>query len=243
MKKKQKFRTIWISDLHLGTFACKTKKLLKFLKQNDCDTLYLVGDIVDGWRLKQHWYWPQDHNDVIQEIMRKAKSGTNVIYVPGNHDEFARNFVGAQFGNLRVEQDWVHVTADGRQLLVTHGDKFDALLQNHRWLGLLGTRAYAWVSLLDIPIDRFRALLNLPGWSLSSYLKEHARDGQSLRNKLRDALLSEAKARGLDGVICGHVHHPEMIEIDSLLYCNDGDWVKNCSALVETAAGQLQIII
>ncbi len=242
-KKKQRYRTIWISDLHLGTSACKAEKLLKFLKRHDCETFFLVGDIIDGWRLKQSWNWPQSHNDVVQEIMRKAKAGTNVIYVPGNHDEFARTFAGTEFGQIHIEHDWVHVTVDGRKLLVTHGDQYDRLIQNHRWLGMLGTRAYAWLSILDVPINRLCERLKVPGWSLASYVKEHARDGQILRNRLRDALLLEASDRGLDGVICGHVHHPEIVEIDSLIYCNDGDWVKNCSALVETFAGRLEIII
>lgn len=228
--------------MHLGTLSCKAEQLLRFLKHHDCETLFLVGDIIDGWRLKQHWYWPSAHDDVLAKVMSKARDGTRVIFIPGNHDDFARRFTGVTLGNLQIEYDWVHETADGRCLLVLHGDKFDSLIHNHRWLGLLATRAHAWFSLIDAPLNLLRALLKLPGWSLSSYLKEHARSRQGLRSTLIDLLLAEAKARGLDGVVCGHVHHAEIVTRESLVYCNDGDWVKSCSALVETFEGELEIL-
>jgi UDP-2,3-diacylglucosamine pyrophosphatase LpxH len=195
------YRTIWISDLHLGTRGCKAEFLLDFLKYTEAETIYLVGDIIDGWRLRKSWYWPQTHNDVIQKVLRKVRKGTRVVYVPGNHDEWLRDFTQLQFGGVEVVEDAVHVTVDGRRLLVIHGDAFDAVVMNARWLALLGDGAY-----------------------------------------FADAVADEARRRGVDGVVCGHIHHAELREIGGILYCNTGDWVESCTALVEHFDGRLELI-
>lgn len=237
-----KFRSIWISDLHLGTAGCQADYLLDFLKHADCDYLYLVGDIIDGWALKRNWYWKQSHNDVIQKVLRKARKGTQVTYVPGNHDEGARQFLGLMFGDIRIEDEVIHTTADGRRFLVLHGDKFDGVVQCAKWLAIVGDRLYGFTLKLNHWFNRARARMGLGYWSLSQYLKHKVKTAVNFVGKFEEAVAAEAKAMGLDGVICGHIHKAEMREIDGILYCNDGDWVESMTALVETATGELRII-
>src|SRR4249919_1273027 len=238
----QRHRTIWISDVHLGTAGCKAEFLLDFLKWNDSDTLYLVGDILDGWQLRKGWHWPQSHNDVIQKILRKARKGTRVVYVPGNHDEFARDYVGHAFGGIEVVHEAVHRTADGKQLLVTHGDLFDGVVQQARWLALLGDQLYTLILALNHWFNRARARMGFGYWSLSQYLKQKAKRAVSFITDFELALVREARRRGLDGVVCGHIHKAEIRMVDGMLYCNDGDWVESLTALVEDHAGQLRLI-
>jgi UDP-2,3-diacylglucosamine pyrophosphatase LpxH len=235
-------RTIWISDVHLGTPGCKAEFLLDFLKWNDSDTLFLVGDILDGWRLRKGWHWPQAHNDVVQKILRKARKGTRVIYVPGNHDEFARDYVNHAFGGIDVVHEAVHRTADGKHLLVTHGDLFDGVVQQARWLALLGDQMYTLILALNHWFNRARARLGFGYWSLSQYLKYKAKTAVSFITDFELALVREARRRGFDGVVCGHIHKAEIRMVDGLLYCNDGDWVESLTALVEDHAGQLRIV-
>ncbi len=235
-------RTVWISDIHLGTPGCQAGPLLDFLRTVECDTLYLVGDIIDGWQLKRSWYWPQAHNDVVQKLLRKARKGTRVIFVPGNHDEFARKYLGHTFGGVDVLEEAIHELADGRKLWVTHGDHFDGVIQCAKWLAYLGDSAYEFVLRVNHHFNSLRARLGLPYWSLSRYLKLKVKRAVSYVNDFEGAVAREARARGLHGVVCGHIHHAEMRMIDGTLYCNDGDWVESLTALVEQADGRLQIL-
>ena len=238
----QRHRAIWLSDIHLGTPGCKAEFLLDFLRWNDSDTLYLVGDILDGWRLRKGWHWPQAHNDVVQKILRKARKGTRVVYVPGNHDEFARQFTGQAFGGIDVVHEAVHLTADGRRLLVTHGDLFDGVVQRARWLAILGDTLYVGILALNHWFNRVRARLGFGYWSLSQYLKHKAKGAVSFITDYEEALAQEARRRGLHGVVCGHIHKAEIRMVDGMLYCNDGDWVESLTALVEDHAGNLRIV-
>jgi UDP-2,3-diacylglucosamine pyrophosphatase LpxH len=235
-------RTVFISDLHLGTPGCRADALLAFLRDTECETLYLVGDIIDGWQLRRSWYWPQVHNDVVQKLLRKARKGTRVIFVPGNHDEFARRYVTHNFGGVDVVEDAMHVTADGRRLWVTHGDHFDGVIQCARWLAYLGDRAYEFVLKVNHWFNSARARLGLPYWSLSRYLKFKVKRAVSYVSDFETAVAREARKRGAAGVVCGHIHHAEMRDIDGVLYCNDGDWVESLTALVEHDDGRLEII-
>jgi UDP-2,3-diacylglucosamine pyrophosphatase LpxH len=242
MTEPLRYRTIWISDIHLGTRGCKAEFLLDFLKFTESDTLYLVGDIVDGWRLKRSWYWTQSHNDVIQKVLRKARKGTKVIYVPGNHDEALRDFEGVVLGGIQVMGEHIHETADGKKLLILHGDQFDAIVKYARWLALLGDWAYGWCLALNHWFNFARRKLGYPYWSLSAYLKNKVKNAVEFVSSYERAVVAAAKKRGADGVVCGHIHKAEMTMIDGVLYCNDGDWVESCSALVEHPSGRLEIL-
>jgi UDP-2,3-diacylglucosamine pyrophosphatase LpxH len=235
-------RTVWVSDVHLGTPGCQAQALLEFLRTTECRTLYLVGDIIDGWQLRRSWYWPQAHNDVVQKILRKARKGTRVVFVPGNHDEFARHFVTHSFGGVEVVDDCIHVTADGRRLWVTHGDLFDGVIQCAKWLAYAGDVAYEWTLKVNRWFNRARARMGLPYWSLSKYLKLKVKRAVSYVSEFEEAVAREARRRGVHGVVCGHIHHAEMRDIDGLLYCNDGDWVESLTALVEHHDGRLEIV-
>lgn len=235
-------RTVWISDLHLGTPGCQADELLKFLRDVECETLYLVGDIIDGWQLRRSWYWPQSHNDVVQKLLRKARKGTHVIFVPGNHDEFARHYVAHNFGGVDIMEDCIHVTADGRRLWVTHGDLFDGVIQCAKWLAYVGDAAYEFTLKANRHFNRLRARLGLPYWSLSRYLKLKVKRAVSYVGDFEVAVAREARKRGVHGVVCGHIHHAEMREINGILYCNDGDWVESLTALVEHHDGRLEIL-
>jgi len=237
-----RYRTVFISDLHLGTPGCQANALLDFLKSVECDTLFLVGDIIDCWQLRRSWYWPQAHNDVVQKLLRKARKGTRVIFVPGNHDEFARRYVEHNFGGVDVAEDWVHITADGRKLWVTHGDLFDGVIQCARWLAYVGDSLYEFTLRLNRHLNSLRARLGLPYWSLSGYLKLKVKRAVSYVSDFESALAREARKLGADGVVCGHIHHAEMRMIDGMLYCNDGDWVESMTALVEHDDGRLEIL-
>ncbi|MGC6452937.1 MAG: UDP-2,3-diacylglucosamine diphosphatase [Candidatus Puniceispirillaceae bacterium] len=238
----REYRTIWISDTHLGTPGARAKALLHFLKYTRSETLYLVGDIIDGWQLRKRFYWPQEHNDVIQKLLRKARHGTRVIYIPGNHDEAARHYLGFNFGEIAIKEDDIHETANGRKLWVVHGDLFDGVIQHARWLAYLGDRAYVLLLKLNGAVNRIRNLLNLPYWSLSQFLKHRVKSAVSFISAFETAMLTETRRRGCDGVVCGHIHKPEMREIDGLLYANDGDWVESLSALVEHHDGRLELL-
>ncbi|WP_290891549.1 UDP-2,3-diacylglucosamine diphosphatase [Arenimonas sp.] len=240
--ERLRVRTVFISDLHLGTPGCQAHALLDFLRDVECDTLYLVGDIVDGWQLRRSWYWPQAHNDVVQKLMRKARKGTRVVFVPGNHDEFARRYVTHNFGGIDVVEDAMHVTADGRRLWVTHGDYFDGVIQCARWLAYLGDQAYEFVLKINRFLNIARGRLGLPYWSLSRYLKFKVKRAVSYVNDFEVAVAREARKRGADGVVCGHIHHAEIRLVEGVLYCNDGDWVESLTAIVEHHDGRLEII-
>jgi len=236
------YRAIFISDLHLGTPGCQAEALLEFLKTHSCDTLYLVGDIIDGWQLRRKWYWPQAHNDVVQKLLRKARKGCRVIYVPGNHDEFARDFLNHSFGGVEVVEDAVHITADGKKLWVIHGDYFDGVIQFAKWLAYLGDTLYDWALKANRHLNYMRGRLGMPYWSLSAYLKLKVKKAVNFISDFEVAVAHEAKKRGYDGVVCGHIHHAEIRNIDGVLYCNDGDWVESLSTLVEHQDGRLEIL-
>lgn len=216
-------RTVWISDVHLGTPGCRADALLDFLKHVHCEQLFLVGDIIDGWQLRRSWYWPQAHNDVVQKLLRKARKGTRVVFVPGNHDEFARRYVEHNFGGIDVVEDCIHTTADGRRLWITHGDLFDGVVQCAKWLAYVGDNLYGFTLQLNRWFNILRARMGLPYWSLSKYLKQKVKRAVSYVSDFEDAVAREARKRGVDGVVCGHIHHAEMRMIDGILYCNDGD--------------------
>lgn len=237
-----RYRTIFISDIHLGTSGCQAKRLLEFLKVTESDTLYLVGDIVDGWQLKRRWYWHQTHNDVVQLVLKKAKKGTKVIFVPGNHDESIRQFIGLDFGGIRIRDEHVHTTADGKKMLVLHGDRFDGVIACAKWLAYVGDSLYTMILKFNQVYNAWRARAGLPYWSLSQYLKLKVKNAVSYITSFEKALAAEARKQGLDGVICGHIHKPEIRDIDGILYCNDGDWVESLSALVEDASGELRLV-
>ena len=236
------YRTLWISDIHLGTPGCQARYLIDFLKHNESDTLYLVGDIIDGWQLRKGWYWPQSHNDVVQKLLRKARKGTRVIYVPGNHDSMARQFMGLAFGDIEVADEVIHVTADGRRFLVTHGDLFDGVMQHARWLAYLGDSGYTAILALNRWFNGLRTRMGYPYWSLSQYLKHKVKTAVSFITAFEKVMIDEARRRHCDGVICGHIHKAEIRTLDGLLYCNDGDWVESLTALAETPDGTLEII-
>jgi UDP-2,3-diacylglucosamine pyrophosphatase LpxH len=236
------YRTIWISDIHLGTRGCKAEFLIDFLRHTESETLYLVGDIVDGWRMSRSWYWAQSHNDVIQKVLRKARKGTKVIYIPGNHDEWLRDYTELQLGGVLLLREVVHETADGRKLLVLHGDAFDGVVRYAKWLALLGDWAYDAVLRLNHYFNLIRRRLGYPYWSLSAYLKSRVKNAVEFVSNFADAIAAEARKRGVDGIVCGHIHQAEMRDIAGVLYCNDGDWVESCTALVEHFDGRLEIL-
>ena len=236
------YRAIWISDVHLGTPGCQAKFLLDFLKHNESDTLYLVGDIIDGWRLKKSIYWPQSHNDVVQKILRKARKGTEVVYVPGNHDESIRQFLGLSFGEIKVVPEAIHTTADGRKLWITHGDLFDSVMQYAKWLAYVGDNLYSLILYFNRYLNLLRVRMGMQYWSLSQYLKHQVKNAVSYIADFEKIMAREARLRGCQGVVCGHIHKAEIRMIDNLLYCNDGDWVESLTALVETHEGELKIV-
>jgi UDP-2,3-diacylglucosamine pyrophosphatase LpxH len=236
------YRAIFISDIHLGTRGCKAVHLLDFLRHTESDYLYLVGDIIDCWRLRRSWFWAQSHNDVVQKVLRKARKGTHVVYIPGNHDEPLRDYTELQFGGIDVVAETIHVTADGRRLLVLHGDQFDGVVKYARWLAVLGDHAYHVVLVLNHWFNLVRRRFGYPYWSLSAYLKHRVKDAVAYIGAFEEAVAEAAARRGVDGVVCGHIHKAELRTIGPVLYANDGDWVESCTALVEHRDGRLEIL-
>lgn len=241
-QKPIRVRSVWISDVHLGFKGCQAESLLDFLHSVETEYLFLVGDIVDFWSIKKTPYWPQSHTNVIRSILGKAKHNTKVIYIPGNHDEQMRDCLGHRFGNLEIHRDYMHNTADGKKLLVMHGDEFDVIIKHSRLLAKLGSWAYEKLLSLNHIVNKFRKLFNLSYWSLAAFLKYKVKNAVSYISSFEDALAHFAEERGADGVVCGHIHHAEIREIDNLLYCNDGDWVESCTAMFEHADGRLELV-
>jgi len=242
-ENRKRHRTLFLSDIHLGTPGCKADLLLDFLRNNDAETIYLIGDIIDGWRIKRSWYWNETHNAVLQEVLRKARKGARIIYVPGNHDEALREYVGLNFGGVDVMHEAIHETANGKRFLVTHGDQFDGVVKYAKWLAHLGDRAYSVALAMNNWLHDIRRVFGLPYWSLSAYLKYRVKNAVEFISKYEEAVARAAREGGTDGVICGHIHHAEMRDIDGILYCNDGDWVESCTALAEDERGELALII
>jgi UDP-2,3-diacylglucosamine pyrophosphatase LpxH len=239
---RAQYRTIWISDVHLGTRGCNADMLIDFLDHVDSETMYLVGDIVDGWRLKKKFYWPASHNDVIWRILKRAKRGQQVIYIPGNHDEVMRQWCGLDFGGVAIRRRAIHETADGRRLLVLHGDEFDAITLAHRWLAHVGDAAYNFMMFLNRGVNAWRRTFNMPYWSLSKYAKAKVKKSVEFISDYEEVIAEAAAAEGVDGVVCGHIHTAEMRTIQGVEYYNDGDWVEGCNALVEHFDGRMELL-
>lgn len=235
------YRTVFLSDLHLGSRWCKAKFLSRFLADLECENLYLVGDIIDGWKLQKRSSWPQSHNKVIRRLLKMSRK-TRVIYVTGNHDQFMDEFDGFNFGNIKVQKNAFHVTADGRKFFVLHGDEFDLVVRYKKWVAVLGDKAYDLSLWLNAGLNTLRSALGLPYWSLSEYLKHKVKDAVNFISDFENSVVREADRRGTDGIICGHIHKPELADFKGRLYANCGDWVESCSALVEHADGSLEIL-
>jgi UDP-2,3-diacylglucosamine pyrophosphatase LpxH len=237
-----KLRTVFISDLHLGFKGCSADLLLDFLDNVDMDYLFLVGDIIDVWSMEKTMYWPQSHTNVIRTILGKAKRGTKVIFVPGNHDEVFRDVDGTVFGNLEIHKEYVHEMADGRRFLVLHGDEFDSVVKFSPWLAQLGSRIYDFLLAVNPYINWVRRRFDLPHWSLASYLKQKTKKAVQYIGSFEDAVAQAARKRNVQGVVCGHIHRAEIRDIGGILYCNDGDWVESCTSLIEDKNGSLRIL-
>jgi len=235
-------RTLFLSDLHLGTKGCQAGLLLGFLKAYDADTLYLVGDIIDGWRLRSGWYWPQAHNDVVQKLLRKVRKGTRLVYVPGNHDEFLRDYIGSNFGGIELADQAIHETADGKRFLVIHGDQFDMVVRHARWLALLGDGAYTVALVLNTYLNILRRRLGFSYWSLSAWAKLKVKNAVNYISRFEELLSAEARRHDADGVICGHIHHAALHDVFGIRYVNTGDWVESCTAIVEHYDGTLELV-
>ncbi len=238
------YRAVFISDAHLGTRGARADFLADFLRRIRCEQLYLVGDIIDGWRLRKSWYWDAQHDAVLRLILRHARAGTDVVYIPGNHDELFRAWLplGLEIAGVRLLGEAAHTTADGRRLLVVHGDAFDSVVRYARFLALLGDGAYTAALAVNRVFNVARRHLGYPYWSLSAWLKLRVKEAVKAIDRFETALAGEARRRGFDGVVCGHIHHAEMRMVGDILYINDGDWVESCSALVEHHDGRLELL-
>lgn len=237
-----RFRAVFLSDIHLGTRTSQADALLDFLKAVEADTFYLVGDIVDFWKVRRGPHWPQSHNDVVQKILRKARKGSRVVLVPGNHDEALRDYVGWSFGDVAISQSAVHVSATGKRYLIMHGDEFDVVVRNARWLALLGDIGYETALRLNTPLNWMRRTLGLGYWSLSAFLKYQVKQAVAFIGAYEEAVATEAQRQGMDGIITGHIHHAADRRIDAIHYLNCGDWVESCTAIVETWSGEFRVI-
>lgn len=236
------YRTLFLSDIHLGTRGCQAELLLDFLRHNDAETIYLIGDIVDGWRLKSGWYWPQAHNDVLQKLLRKVRKGARMIYVPGNHDEFARDYIGMVFGGVEVADHAYHMTADKKRLLIVHGDQFDIVVQHARWLAWLGDWAYTLALWLNLWFNKIRRRLGFPYWSFSAWAKLKVKNAVNFIGAFETALAEAARRHQANGVVCGHIHHAVIRDIDGITYINTGDFVESCTAVAEHEDGRLEVL-
>jgi UDP-2,3-diacylglucosamine pyrophosphatase LpxH len=235
------FRTGWISDVHLGTKGCNAGSLLEFLREYEFETLYIVGDLIDGWKLRRGIYWPQSHSDVIQKILRKGRKGTRIIYIPGNHDEFLADFMGI-YGSITMKKNDIHVTAGGRRLLVMHGHELDTVVQNMRWLAFVGDVGYEVLLKTNRPLNWIRRRFGMGYWSLSSYAKQRIKNAVSFVGKFEEAVVRYAADYKVSGVICGHIHWPVIRKIGEVDYYNSGDWVESSSALVEDFDGKITLL-
>lgn len=237
-----KYRTLFISDVHLGTRNSQAELLLDFLREHEADTIYLVGDIVDFWRIRRGAVWPQSHNDVLQKILRKVRKGARVVFIPGNHDDGLRQYVGQKFGGIEIKMNDVHETASGKKYLIMHGDEFDVVVRYAKWLAFLGDRSYEFALWCNIPLNFVRRRLGLGYWSISSYLKQRVKSAVNFIGEFEDNLSGEARRRSVDGIICGHIHHAASRQINDVHYVNTGDWVESCTAIGETNDGEFELI-
>ncbi len=236
------YRTVFISDIHLGMRNCQSTALLDFLKYVECENLYLVGDIVDFWKVRRGAYWPQSHNDVLQKLLRKSRKGTRIVFIPGNYDDGLREYTGTNFGDIEIRRDAIHEAADGKRYLILHGDEFDVVVRYARWLAFLGDRSYDAALALNVPLNSMRRMLGLGHWSLSAFLKHKVKSAVNYIGEFEEALAGEARRRDTQGLICGHIHHANTRMIDGIHYMNCGDWVESCTAIGERFDGQFEII-
>ena len=237
------YKSVFISDLHLGSKHCNADKLLKFLDDLETEKLYLVGDIIDGWRLQKKWYWPNKHNKIVQKLIKIAKR-SEVIYITGNHDEFLRTIPNINIGEVTVYNRYDHIGVDGKRYLVTHGDIFDHLMRTRsgRFVMHLGDVAYDGLIYINLLVNGFRKIFNRPPWSLAKFLKNKAKAAATYIGHFEQEMATYCKKKGYDGIICGHIHHATIKNFDGVVYMNDGDWCESCTALVETKAGTFTII-
>ena len=237
-----KYKSVFISDVHLGTRGSKSELLLNFLKETECENLFLVGDILDGWRLKKGWYWPESHSTVIQKILRMSRKGTKVVFLPGNHDEFMRNFLEHSFGNIELHDEIEYTGVNGKKYIIIHGDKFDFVTMNINWLAHAGDWAYTFLLNINTIIHWVRSYLKLPYWSLSKWAKQQVKEAVNFIGNYEHSLVNYARIKHSDGIICGHIHSANLDTIDGIEYMNCGDWVESCTALVEHENGKFEII-
>lgn len=237
-----KYRTIWLSDIHLGSNGCQAEMLLDFLKEHESDTLILVGDIIDFWSLKRKPFWPESHNTVVQKVLKKARHDTRVIYIPGNHDEYLREYLDHTFGNIEMHREYIHTLADGRRILCVHGDDFDVITRYHRWVAKLGDVGYDFLMWANRQFNSLRARLGMGFWSLSAFIKHKVKQAVSFIGDYEESVVKAAEERGVDGILCGHIHHAEIKQMGDVLYLNTGDWVESCTAIVEHFDGTLELI-
>lgn len=236
-------RSVFLSDIHLGTRGCQADRLLDFLREHESEYLYLIGDIIDFWAMSRSIHWTPSQNTVVQKILRRARHGSHVFFIPGNHDEALREYVDSSFGNIRLVHDHIHHAADGRRYLLLHGDEFDQVTRYHRWVAVLGDVSYNVLVRINIWLSWVRRHLRLSGyWSLAGYAKRKVKRAVSFIYDFEESVVHEVRQRGVDGVICGHIHSATIKEIDGLLYVNCGDWVDSCTAIVEHFDGQMQLI-
>jgi UDP-2,3-diacylglucosamine pyrophosphatase LpxH len=236
------YRSIFISDVHLGTKGSKAELLLIFLRDAECDNLFLVGDIFDGWRLKRNWYWAEDHSTVVQKILRMGRKGTKIYYIPGNHDEFMRQFLEHSFGNIELHNEMIYKAVNGKQYIIIHGDKFDIVTMNMKWIAHAGDWAYTALLNINTAIHWFRSYFRLPYWSLSKWAKHKVKEAVNFIGNYERSLINYARIKQVDGVICGHIHSSNISVIDGIEYMNSGDWVESCTALVEHLDGTWEIV-
>jgi UDP-2,3-diacylglucosamine pyrophosphatase LpxH len=240
--EKKQYRSVWISDIHLGTKHAQVDALLDFLRDVDCKYLYLVGDFIDGWQLKSKWHWQDNYNVLVQKLLRKSRKETKVIYITGNHDEFLEQFLGMNFGNVTIAREVIHTSASGKKYLVLHGHQFDGLTQFNRLLEKIGTRLYDWVLDFNLHFNRVRRQLGFGYWSLAAYLKFKAKSAVKYVTEYEETIVQMARKQNVQGVICGHIHRAETKTIGGVEYLNCGDWVESCTALVEDFAGNIQLL-
>ena len=238
----RRVRALFISDVHLGMKPTRTAQLIDFLRWHDADVIYLVGDIVDGWRLAKSWHWPSEYNQLAQLLLEKAATGTRMVVLPGNHDEFLRDYLGTYFGEVEFVDRTIHTTAQGKTYLVIHGDQFDVVVRHAKWLAHVGYWAYRFALRVNIAINWGRRRLGLSYWSLSAWAKNKVKNAVSVIGRFEEALSLEARDSGVDGIICGHIHHAAIEQYDGISYLNSGDWVESCTAVVEHDDGRFEII-
>lgn len=236
-------RSIFLSDIHLGTRGCQADRLLDFLRHHEAEHLFLIGDIIDFWAMSRGIHWTAAQNTVVQKVLRAARKGTRVVFVPGNHDEALREYIGITFGDIRLERDWIHRTADGRQFLLLHGDEYDQVTRYHRWVAVIGDVAYSALVRINGWLSWMRRRLGISGyWSLAGYAKRKVKTAVNFIFDFEDSVIHAARERGVDGVICGHIHWATLRTADGLTYVNCGDWVDSCTAIVEHFDGRLELV-